>query len=182
MKVLLDSDALNAFTGNDEKSLQKVNASLKKKGATLCLTHIQIDERYEQIDKYNDKITKLTDDLTSKGLDIEVIPTNIGVVNVSRVGMSRIASQLNIDFYRELKDLIDKCEKGKKEQGNLIRDAMIGVSAIGCDVLITCDTCLKRSMDLILEKYSNRISEIPNVVRRNPKPMNILDEILRIIQ
>jgi len=179
-RILLDTNMLNALSGCTETELSNLNKDLKSNGCELCVTHIQVDERYAWTQCYETKVEKLIQDIINKGLNISTICTNIAVVGFSRVDLAKIGGFEN-NFYKELLECLNKCEKGKTQE-NITRDAIIGTSSLECDVFITGDANLKKELIFLLNKYSEKLKKTPTVVRRNPRKDNILNEIKCQIQ
>lgn len=184
MIISIDTDALNALTGISDEDIKRINELLSLSGSKIQVTHIQVDERYEHLKDYHEKIVQLQRALNERGLKIDTVPSLVAVINQSRVGLAKIGSDVLHKIYNELIVEIQKCEKGKKEKKNVIRDSIIGVSTFNKDVFITGDTCLKRSLDKLIDEYRDSLTEynIPLIIRRTPRTNNIVDEIIKQLE
>lgn len=184
MIIIIDTDALNSLTGISDEDIKRINELLSLSGSKILVTHIQVDERYDHLKEYNEKIVQIQRELNERGLNIDITPSLVSVIGQSRIGLAKIGSDVLHQIYEELKVEIQTCEKEKKEEKNVTRDSIIGVSAFNKDVFITGDKCLKRSLDKLIDKFSDLLIEynIPVIIRRTPRTKNIVDEIIKQLE
>ncbi len=177
MSLLIDTGALNVLQGNDGRVLSDLNNKITDSDSQLCVTHVQVDERYASFEEYNSKLSKMVEDFSEKGLSLHIKMTEITVFGVSRFGTSKLGSESQSDLFNELKKLIAECEKWKKTEENVFRDSIIGISALNYDAFITTDICLSKSMKSLIICHQDQIENPPKIIRRNPKLGNIREEI-----
>lgn len=177
MKILLDSSALMAFSGNTKKDLENLGIKLRKNNVILCGTHIQLDEKYSTITGYNAKLSKLEKETVEKGIPFRLLSTKIVVEGVSKVDLSQIGTDMDSKMFDTLKNFITECEKNRKREVNVIRDAIIGLSSLKFDVLITGDRCLRKGLEFTLKKHRENMDNTPKIIRRTHNPKSIINEI-----
>jgi ribosomal protein L29 len=182
VKILLDTGALIALSGLKDEDLKD---QIRKLDIELCVTHIQVDERYSKELIFDRKIEKALCTL-KKWIDIYIKPTEITILGLSRVGYTRLSSEEINELYDELKDELTVCEKAQgraKDPLNIIRDAITAVSSISYDFFITCDKCLFKSWTSITRKY--RVAKpqfhFPIIKYVEPNPIKVAKLIINSI-
>jgi len=136
---------------------------------------------------YQRKIEEALASLKNREIVIhDIEPTKGFIVGVSRIGYSVLGGEEVGRLYDELREEIEDCEGAKgriRSVLNIARDAVIAVSSLDHDFLITCDKCLYYSWNKIIDKYRKHMQKFkfPKVVytRRNSK--DVAERILENI-
>lgn len=194
-KFFLDTNSLNALTGLDKAGFSLLRTRLEESNAELCVTHIQVDERYtKEPSDYQQKIDKALEVLERNGIEIRktmrTLTTKGLVIGISRVGFSMIFdAKIDDELRREIKKCDDEREKHKNmdkeaRKLNIARDSLIAISSLDHDYFITSDKCLFQSwLKLVEGNAENRgilekSHKIPKIIYVEPFPQAVLKEIL----
>lgn len=164
-KFYHDTGALNRLSSLEGKELEDFRKRFNSKDAELIVTHVQVDERYshEGGQKYRETIDKAVKKLRSKGIQVKVENTKIGISGVSRWGYFTLSTSDIEKVYDKLDEEITACENAKqnpKDSLNVKRDAIIAVSPLQYSFLITADKCLCDSFNKVIEEKRGIIERV----------------------
>lgn len=152
----------------------------------LFASHLQVDEKYSKESKdYMKKIEKALAPLKRNGIEVDIKPTKLAVVKISRVALSGPSDKYMDKLYDELKSRLAECDKSKGKERkpfNVERDAITGLTSIDYDYFLTCDECLSEALQHIFEEHDQTFSskgvKIPKVLYRRPDPIEVAKAIL----
>lgn len=194
LDIFLDTNALNPFVGITVEDAHTLSSLLTETKSSIRVCHLQIDEKYPSIKEWNEKAEKIILILSKKGLVINQIPSACLVIGVTRVGMGKTVSVYGKKMYNDLISAIDQCERAraigrgeeyKKSTRNISIDANIGVTALDNDVFITCDRCLKESLDIVIKENEEILKvfsvKIPKIIWKDPRS-DIVKEIIDLLK
>jgi len=185
-KFFLDTGVLNALQSLEGSDLQNFRNRIEASNSQLSVTHVQIDEKDNKEPKhYQQKIKRVLLSLKKKGIAVQLECTKIVVLDESRFDLARFGDEEIGNLYDELRSEIDQCERTKgrtKTPSNIARDAIIAVSSIGHDFLITCDDCLCKSWQKVIDKHKMlRKSQVPRVIYAHPNPEEVARKMLEVL-
>ena len=187
VRIFLDTNALMCLSGLKESDVGNFKNRIERSGSELSITHVQVDEKYrKELRNYQQKIEKALARLVNKGINVKLEETKIPVEGVEREGCSRSGGQMVGSLYDELQKEIDACERDKgiiKPVLNIACDAVIAVSSLDHDFFITCDDCLSKRWQKIINKYGMLEQEhkIPKICYAHPSPTEVANAILDIL-
>lgn len=201
-KFFLDTNSLNALTGLDKAGFSILRTRLEESNTELCVTHIQVDERYnKEPPDYQQKIDKALEILERNDIEIRktarALTTKGLVIGISRVGFSTISGddlgKIDDELRREIKKCNDEWGKHKNMSEkakvlNIARDSLIAITSLNYDYFITSDKCLFESWLKVVEENAEnkRILEktykIPKIIYIEPFPQAVLKGILTQIR
>lgn len=189
----MDTSALIYLAGLKEPDLKTFKTKIKTTRTKLIISHVQVDESTvhikfhertskkcdKEVQTYQQKIDEALKALKNKGINIRVEPTRIMVCGVSRLDLTRLSGEEIGDLYDQLRTEIDTCQKKKgkpKSTLNIACDAVIAVSSMKNDFLITCDECLYRSWTKVIKKNKGLMTRFsfPKAyyAKRSPKAVS----------
>jgi hypothetical protein len=173
--VFLDTNALILLARTPEADLSNLKTQQERNRLQLSVTSIQIDEasrgvkfsrdapehttgktKTRLVNEYTEKIGYALKSLRNKGLRLDVEPAKICVQGLERDGYGLEGGTQLGELYDELRDEIDRCEEKKgrpKDELNIAGDAVIAVTSIGHDFLVTADKCLAKSFKTVIERH-----------------------------
>lgn len=183
-KFYLDTNALWLLSGL-KSSLPELSKYIVENHVELCTGQVQIDESVTE-GGFNEKIEKATRKLKAHDIVVSLEPTIETVVDVSRIGFSKIGSDKLGKIDDELRSEIECCEgNNRKSKSNLARDALIALSSLNHDYFITSDECLFKSWKKVIETnqenkaYLQKTYSIPKIIHcKNPR--GVLETIMPI--
>ena len=186
LRVLLDTGALIALSGlKGTDFVADFVGRCTESGTVLCVTHVQVDEKVaREVRDYEVKVDRAVAELRQFGLLVEMEPTGIAVVGISRVGLAKLGGEDGGSLYEKLRRLISDCDRNKGKSGdvlNVARDAVIAVSALDHDAFIVCDECLFRSFQFATSNMKQAGSHVPTIVLAKPDPVDVAKGILQFI-
>lgn len=151
--------------------------------AEICTGQVQIDENITEGD-FSEKIERATRKLKAHGIVVNLEPTIIAVVGISRFGFCKFGSDELGKIYDELRSEIEICEgKNPKPKLNIARDAIIALSSLNHDYFITADECLMKSWEKVIENNQEnktilqKAYSIPKIVHCK-RPKGVLSKIM----
>lgn len=190
-KFFLDTNVLVYLSGLKDWDLQDFKTRIETSNSELSATHIQVDEivdeKYEKkLRNYQQKIEKALESLKSKGIKVRLEATKIPVAGILRTGHFMTASQEVGKLYDELRKEIDGCERAKetiKPVLNIACDAVIAVSSLGHDFLITTDECLFVSWVNVIGKYQmlGQQFRVPKIIYAHRSPKLVAKQVLGLL-
>lgn len=166
MKVFLDTNAFEALSGLPRSTIRdRFVEGCRKAGVVLCVSHIQVDEKVNhEMPSYQAKVQKAVRVFRELGLETCLELTPVGVYGISRLALARFGREDENALYQRLRQLISECDKAAGKEGDAMRDAIIGVSALDHDLFVTCDRCLYQSFQSATSHPTNLGNRLPRVI------------------
>jgi len=184
-----DTNALILLSGLDTDNLSILNREIAEKEIKICVTHVQIDEKYtHELGDYRQNIEKALEKLAKNGINIIVENTIELVLGISRLGYAKLGSEKLGEIDDALRKEIETC-MGKKAKGdlNVASDALIALSSLNHDFFITADRCLFKSWKIVIDfnKENKKAIEqhgykVPKIIHRK-KPKGVFQAIMNVI-